>query len=685
MLKQLTKNSDLLMAGAAFGLLGIMVVPLPSIVLDMLIAGSFCLSLLVFLTTLYVRKPLDFSVFPTVLLVTTVYRLSLNVASTRLILLSSEDGQSAAGRIIEAFGQFVVGGNYAVGLVVFVILVVINFIVVTKGAGRVAEVSARFTLDAMPGKQMAIDAELNAGLIDEHQAKIRRSEVSREADFYGSMDGASKFIKGDAIAGIIITLVNVIGGIFIGVVQGGMGFTEALEQYTILTIGDGLVGQMPALIVSAAAGMLVTRVPDEFVNTLDDQVGNQLFGSPRVLGVLAVALGGFALVPGLRVPFALVGGVIGVLAWQINKRGPLDPQAEEGAEETVRDRPLSPEDLLGLEPLAIEVGIDLLYLVDEARGGDLVERIQRIRNQFAQDLGVVLPSVHLRDDMRLEGGTYRILLRGEEVGTGTIHARQHLAIDPGDASGKLKGIPGTDPVFGLPAFWIPQSQVLRAQAKGYTVVDVATVLTTHLTELLHLYAHELYDTSQLVRTLERARQDSPRLVDDLVPDQLNRQALLKVFRNLLREGVSVRDVGSILEALAEYAPKTKDPDILTEFVRQRLARHITRRFSDDDGRIHYLALGGDAEDAVSRGLQGDNGSMNLVMDPDQVRQLLEQIKLKSETFAGPGQLVVLCPPLARGPFRRLAERVVPRVPVLSPNELQAGARLEKVGVIGFSR
>ena len=685
MFARLSQHRDLLLAASAFALLAIMVVPLPPLLLDMLIAGSFCLSLLVFLTTLYVRKPLEFSVFPTILLVATVYRLSLNVASTRLILLSSENGQSAAGRIIEAFGQFVVGGNYAVGLVVFVILVVINFIVVTKGAGRVAEVSARFTLDAMPGKQMAIDAELNAGVIDEREARRRRSEVSREADFYGSMDGASKFIKGDAIAGIVITLVNVIGGIFIGVVQGGMGFGEALQQYTILTIGDGLVGQIPALIVSAAAGMLVTRVPDEHVNTLDDQISNQLFGSPRVLGVLAAALGGFALVPGLRIPFALIGGVVGVVAWQINKHGPSESPEDEEAAEATRDRPLGPEDLLGLEPLAIEVGIDLLYLVDEARGGDLVERIQRIRNQFAQDLGVVLPSVHLRDDMRLGGGSYRILLRGEEIGRGDVHARQHLAIDPGDATGKLKGIPGTDPVFGLPAFWIPQGQVLRAQAKGYTVVDVATVLTTHLTELLGLYSFELYDTSQLVRTLERTREASPRLVDDLVPDTLPRQALLKVFRNLLREGVSVRDVQSILETLADYAPKTKDADILTEFVRQRLARHITRRFADDEGRIHYLALGSDAEDAVTRGLQGEGGAMNLVMDPEQVRMLLEQIKLKSETFSGPGQLVVLCPPLARGPFRRLAERVVPRVPVLSPNELQAGARLERVGVVSLAR
>ncbi len=685
MFQQLSKNSDIALASGAICLLAIMIVPLPPMVLDMLIAGSFCLSLLVFLTTLYVKKPLEFSAFPTVLLITTVYRLSLNVASTRLILLSSERGSSAAGRIIEAFGQFVVGGNYAVGMVVFIILVVINFIVVTKGAGRVAEVSARFTLDAMPGKQMAIDAELNAGLIDEVAARVRRSEVSREADFYGSMDGASKFIKGDAIAGIVITLVNVVGGIFIGVVQAGMPFSEALQQYTILTIGDGLVGQMPALIVSAGAGILVTRVPDETASTLDDQLGSHLFGSPRVLAVLAVALGAFALVPGLRIPFALAGGATAIVAWQLKKRDDSKPDATTEMQQAVSDRPLTPEDLLSLEPLTIEVGIDLLYLVDEARGGDLVERIQRIRNQFAQELGVVLPSVHLRDELRLQGGAYRILVRGEEVGTGTVHARQHLAIDPGDAKGKLKGIPGTDPVFGLDAFWIPQSQVMRAQSKGYTVVDVATVLTTHLTELLHLYAHELYDTSQLVRTLERCHHDSPRLVEDLVPDQLTRQSLLKIFRNLLREGVSVRDVHSILEGLGEFVPKTKDPDILTEFVRQRLARHITHRFSDDEGCIHYLALGRDAEDAVSRGLHGENGSVNLILEPDKVKMLLEQIKLKSESFAGPGQLVVLCPPLARGPFRRLAERVVPRVPILSPNELMAGARLEKVGVIGFTR
>ena len=683
---RLRKDSDVLLAIGGFFLLGIMVVPLPSFVLDLLIAVSFSIAMLVLLTVLYVKRPLDFSVFPTLLLITTVFRLSLNVASTRLILLGgAEGGSGAAGRIIEAFGEFVVGGNYAVGLVVFIILVVINFVVVTKGAGRVAEVSARFTLDAMPGKQMAIDAELNSGAIDEIEARTRRDEVSREADFYGSMDGASKFIKGDAIAGIVITIVNVVGGIFIGVIQGGLPLVEALETYTILTIGDGLVGQMPALVISAAAGMLVTRVPDGKEQSLDAQLGGQLLGSPRTLGILAVALGGFAIVPGLRIPFALVACVIGVIAWQLRKL-PTKDEKEAEAEAAVERRPLGPEDMLPIEPLAIEVGVDLLYLVDDQRGGDLVERIQRIRNQFAQDLGVVLPPVHLRDDMRLQGTEYVILIRGEEIGRGIVQPRQHLAIDPGDAEPGVRGVEAQDPVFGLPALWIPDSQVLKAQARGYTVVDVPTVLTTHLTELMHLHAHELYDMPQLCKTLDRIAERSPQLVEDLIPDPLNRQAVLRVFRNLLREGISVRDVHTVLEALGDYARKTKAPDVLTEFVRQRMSRHITRRFADGEGVIHYVALASDAEDAISRGLQGaDGGAMSLVLDPTHVRVLLGAIREHTEGWAGGGQVVVLCPPLARGPFRRLVEKVVPRVVVLSPSELAPGVKLERVAIIGLER
>ncbi len=673
------------MAAALFGVLAIVLVPMPPALMDVLIAGSICLSLLMLLVTLYVNKPVEFSVFPTLLLGATVFRLSLNVASTRLILLGGGDaGSAAAGRIIEAFGQVVVGGNTVVGVVVFAIFVIINFVVITKGAGRVAEVSARFTLDAMPGKQMAIDAELNAGLIDEKQARQRRSEITREADFYGAMDGASKFIRGDAIAGIVITLVNIVGGIVIGVAQNGMSFSDAGQTYTLLTIGDGLVGQIPALIISMGAGILVTRVNDEDEVSLDKQLGRQVLANPRLLRMLATAMFGFALVPGLRLPFLLLATAIVVIAWQVEQHpSPAQRLAEAEAEEDgEKKRAHRPEDLLNLEPLTMEVGIDLVYLVDERKGGELVERIQRIRNQFVTDLGVVLPSVHLRDNMRLENNEYVILLRGEEIGRGHVHARQHLAIDPGGATGKLKGIPAKDPVFGLDAWWIPDGMVLRAQSRGYTVVDVPTVLTTHLTELMHQHAYELFDMTQLCQVLDRLREQHPKLVEDLVPDVLARPSLLKVYRNLIREGLSVRDSQTILESLSEYGTRTRDANVLTEFVRQALARHVTRRFADDGGTLHYMALGPAAEEAVARALQtSDSGSVTLALDPDTSRHLLSGIRQQVEGWTGAGDVVLLCPPLARGPFQRLLEKVLPRTPVLSPVELLPGVKLDRVAVI----
>jgi len=679
-------SGDIVLAGVLFGVLAIVLVPMPPVLMDVLIASSICLSLLMLLVTLYVHRPVEFSVFPTLLLGATVFRLSLNVASTRLILLQGgQDGSRAAGRIIEAFGQVVVGGNYVVGVVVFAIFVIINFVVITKGAGRVAEVSARFTLDAMPGKQMAIDAELNAGLIDEHVARSRRSEITREADFYGAMDGASKFIRGDAIAGIVITLVNIVGGIVIGVAQNEMSLGDAAQTYTLLTIGDGLVGQIPALVISMGAGMLVTRVDDEQSGTLDAQLSRQVLANPRLLRMLAVAMLGLALVPGLRLPFLLLSAVMTVLSFQMEQSA-ASASAEEAAERTEEARPAArPEDLLDLEPLTMEVGIDLVYLVDERKGGELVERIQRIRNQFVTDLGVVLPSVHLRDNMRLENSEYVILLRGEEVGRGRVHARQHLAIDPGGATGRLKGIRTVDPVFGLEAWWISDSLVLRAQSRGYTVVDVPTVLTTHLTELMHQHAFELFDMTQLCKVLERMRDKHTKLVEDLVPDVMSRPALLKVYRNLVREGLSVRDSETILEALSEYAPKTRDPNVLTEFVRQALARHVTRRFADDEGTLHYLALGPSAEEAVAQALQTtERGSVTLALDPETSRQLLSGIRQHVENWTGTGDVVLLCPPLARGPFQRLLEKVLPRTPVLSPVELLPGVKLDRVAVIDLS-
>ncbi len=689
LLERLRTQGDVLLAGALAAFLVIMVVPLPALALDMLLAVSISVGLLILLVTFYVKKPTEFSVFPMVLLATTLFRLSLNVASTRRILLFGSEGPDAAGNIIETFGQVVVGGSYIVGLVVFIILVIINFVVITKGAGRVAEVAARFTLDAMPGKQMAIDAELNAGLINETDARKRRDAITKEADFYGAMDGASKFIRGDAIAGIIITLVNIIGGILIGVAQEGMSLADAAQIYTVLTIGDGLVSQVPALIISAAAGMLVTRVNDEKEEALHEQFGSQLFGSNRAMGLLAASLFGFALMPGLRLPFIVLGGVAGFVAWRGRQterkaiEGPVaDDKDRAGRAGIGEDQPV--EALLRVEPLAIELGLDLIGLVDERRGGNLVERIQRIRRQLAQELGLLVPAVHLRDNLRLDGGEYRVLLRGEEVARGKAFARQLLAINPGDARGDVKGVASRDPVFGLEALWIPEAERLRAQTLGYTVVDVPTVLTTHLTEVLNLHGHELFSRQHLADVLDRVQADNPRLVEDLIPDQLTRGAVLRVFRNLLREGVSVRDAQTILEALADNAARVRDPDVLTEFVRQRMARHVTRRFGSDDGVIHYIGLAPDAEDAISSGLHsGEGGTMNLTLDPGDARRLLTSLRDAAERWRGSNDVVVLCPPLARGPLRRLTEKVIPRVPVVSPAELLPEVRLERVAVVSL--
>ncbi len=684
LLNTLRERGDYLLASALVALLAIMLVPLPPFVLDLLLTTSIGLSLLLFMGSLYAEKPARFSVFPTILLIVTVFRLALNVASTRLILMNGANGTSSAGAIIESFGQFVVGGNYVVGAVVFTILVVINFVVITKGAGRIAEVAARFTLDAMPGKQMAIDAELNAGLIDEKIAKRRRSEVTLEADFYGAMDGASKFVRGDAIAGIIITLVNAFGGALIGVAQQGMAVDEALSTYLILTIGDGLAGQVPALIVSIAAGLLVARVQDDASPLLADQVSTQIFRDPRALWMSAGVLGVMAFIPGLTLPFVTVGGGVAWLAWTRSKAAE-EPDTPVEADDPKPNTESHPRDLLPVEDLALEVAVDVLYLVDERQGGELLERITWVRRQFAEDLGVVLPPVNVRDNLRLGDGEYRLLLRGEEIGRGKVSPRQHLAMDPGGAHGPIKGIKGKDPVFGLDAWWILDRDVLNAQKLGYTVVDVQTVITTHLVELMHVHAHELLDGRQLDDLLERTTEADRRLVDDLIPDRLPRHALMRVLRNLVKEGVAIRDSISIFEALAEVVDRTTDPDLLTEFVRQKLARHITHTFADDEGVIHYVGLSAQAEQTVLRGVQASEGrAPNLVLDPNQARALLIQLREQTEAHAGPGQAVVLCPPLARGALRRLVERVLPRIAVISSAELLPAVQLEAVGTVDFA-
>ena len=697
-LDTLRGQGDLFTAMALMAFMVIMVVPLPPIAMDMFLALSITMSLLVLLVTFYVTNPIEFSIFPTLLLATTLFRLSLNVATTRLILMGGHGGADAAGNIIQAFGHVVVGGNYVVGLVVFSILVVINFVVITKGSGRVAEVAARFTLDAMPGKQMAIDAELNSGHIDEPTARKRRDHIMREADFYGAMDGASKFIRGDAIAGILITLINIVGGIIIGVVQNGLDIGTAIENYTILTIGDGLVGQIPALVISAAAGMLVTRVPDENSPGLHSQFGSQLFSSPRALMLLSVSLFLFVFIPGLRLPFFILGSIAGVVAWQTRHNdtssadGGADGQTGQGADGT----PLGPEDavqqeeetlegLMSVDAIAIELGVDLIALVDETKGGNLVERISRIRRQIVQEMGLIVPSVTLRDNLRLDGGEYRILLRGEEIGRGRVVPRQHLAINPGDADEGLHGLSTIDPVFGLEALWIIDKNKLDAQAKGYTVVDVPTVVTTHLTEILNQYGHELYSRNQLNNMLERVGDENPKLVDELIPDQLPRSSVLRVFRNLLREGVSVRDATTIIEALAEHSTRLKDPNSLTEFVRQRLSRHLTHRYATPEGVLHYIALAPDTEEAIARALHtSESGAMSLALDPEQARILLTGLRDAAESWNGAGDVVVLCPPLARGPLRMLSGKVIPRVAIVSAAELLPTIRLDRVASVSLA-
>jgi flagellar biosynthesis protein FlhA len=684
-LGRLRDYGDLFLAGGVFGLLAIMLVPLPPFAIDALIVTSISASLLLFLSVLSVRRPVELSQFPILLLVTTVFRLALNVATTRAVLLYGGDSPAAAGQVIAAMGEFVVGGNVIVGAVVFVILIVINFVVISKGAGRVAEVAARFTLDAMPGKQMAVDSELNAGLIDERTARQRRAEIALEADFYGSMDGAGKFVRGDAIAGIAITLVNCFGGILIGVLQHGMSLSDAVHAYVILTIGDGLASQVPTLIVSLAAALLVTRVSDVDKRSLHDQVGLQLLSSPRVLALLAACVGTFALVPGVRLPFALMAVVIGAAAWQLNRMPSAVPSgALESA--TVEPEPRAdarPEDLLPIEPLSVEVGPDLLYLIDDRKGAELVQRIQRLRNQVVQDLGLILPRVHLRDNLRLQGAEYSMQLRGEEVARGKVHARQHLALDPGGARPGLKGVPGEDPVFGMPATWITDVMVLKAQTMGYTVVDVPTILSTHLVEVVHAHAHELFDGAQLGKSLDRVANEHPRLVEDLIPDPLSRNALLRVCRNLVREGVSVRDLQTILEALSDYVGRTRDPDVLTEFVRQRLARTITRKYTSPDGPLRFLAMAPETEDLVLRGLQSPEGggAPTLALEPELARRLVVRIREQWEQHQSVGAFVLLAPPLARAPLRRLIERSLPRLPVISSAELLPNVQIEKIGTV----
>ncbi|MCB0407223.1 MAG: flagellar biosynthesis protein FlhA [Bdellovibrionales bacterium] len=681
--ERLTKNIDLMVAIGLIGILTVMMIPLPSFLLDLALTTSLTLALLVLLVAIYTDKSLDFSVFPSLLLMTTLFRLSLNVASTRLILAEGHNGKDAVGQVIAAFGNFVVGDNYVIGLIVFIILVVINFIVITKGSGRVAEVAARFTLDAMPGKQMSIDADLNSGLITEQQARERRKEIEAEADFYGAMDGASKFVRGDAIAGIIITLVNIVGGLLVGIFQRNLGVADAAETYTMLTIGDGLVSQIPALIISTAAGMVVTRNSSN--KNVGHEMAGQLFLKPRAVAIVATVLGVLALVPGLpTTPFLFMGAVMGTIAWVIKKYGEekVITARKQEEEEARKPQKENIENLLPLDMVELEVGYGLINIVESDQTGDLLERIVSIRKQFAIDMGIIVPSIHIRDNLQLEPGEYRVLIKGNKVGGGTLRPDCFMAMDPGNVVDRVDGTPTKEPAFGLDALWISKGLKEEAELAGYTVVDLPTVMATHLTEILRLHAFELFGRQEAVTLIDNFKKSYPKVVEELIPDVLPLGSVVKVLQNLLKEQVSIRDLLTVFETLADEGSKSKDPDILTESVRRNLSRSITTKYISDDGHVPVMTLDPHLEELIANSLIQTEQGTQLVMDPQTAQYLIGQIARTIEAHPEiAGQPILMTSPTARRHLYKLVSRFIPQLVVLSHNELSADAHVSSVGVV----
>jgi flagellar biosynthesis protein FlhA len=673
-------RSDILVAVGIILILIFMIVPIPAFMLDLSLTMSITLSILIILVSSYVRRPLDFSVFPSVLLIATLLRLSLNIASTRLILTRGELGTEAAGKVIKAFGEFVVSGNFVVGLIVFLILVIINFIVITKGAGRIAEVSARFTLDAMPGKQMSIDADLNAGLIDEKEARRRREEISREADFYGAMDGASKFIRGDAIAAIIIMIINIIGGILIGVLQKGMSIQDAVQTYVILTIGDGLAAQVPALITSTAAGIVVSRAATEA--NLGQDILNQLFKNPKTLATAGGVLLFLGLIPGLpHLPFIIIAVVSGAIAYlMITKEKKEKEIAPTIVEE---EKPISMEaqleSLLRVDPISLEIGYNLIPLVEGE--SSLVERIRSLRKQIAMEMGYIVPSIHIKDNLMLKPTQYSILIKGIDIATSEIIPGRFLAIGARLGQG-IDGLPAKDPAFGVDALWIEEKDVSKAQMLGFTVVDAPSVIVTHLREVLRNYGYELLGKQETQRLLDNLAKTHPRVVDDLVPNLLNLSQVQKVLQNLLRERVSIKDLQTILETLAEYANITKDPDILTEYARQSLSRQITKSVQNPDGSISAILLDPLVERTLIESLQTTQQGINFAVDPMLMEKIAEKIKKIADEATIKGyQPVLICSQVIRRFVKKALERVVPFLPVLSPQEIAPGVKVYMLATV----
>lgn len=671
--------SDLGVAVAVVAVIIMLVVPLPTLILDLLLTFNITLALTVLLVTMYIHEPLQMSVFPSLLLLATLFRLALNVSSTRLILL-----HGYAGRVVQSFGEFVVGGNPVVGVIVFFILVIIQFVVITRGAERVAEVAARFTLDAMPGKQMSIDADLNAGLIDEEEARLRRQEVRREADFYGAMDGASKFVKGDAIAGIIITIVNIIGGFVVGVMQGKLEPLQVLEKYTILTVGDGLVSQIPALLISTATGILVTRTASQ--GNLGQDLTEQVFTEPRVLYLAAGLLVVLGLIPGLP-HFAFLGlaALFAFLGHRLRSAATVPAEAVTVPDKELEElrRPEAVAALLPVDPLEIDLGYGLIGLADTEQGGDLLDRVVLLRRQLALELGLLVPTVRIRDNITLGPNTYVILLRGVEVARGEVLPGYYLAM--GEVNGAEEpGIPTHEPAFGLPAWWVTPENKEKAEQAGFTVVDPATVMATHLTEVIKKHAAEILGRQQLEIMLETARKENPVLVNEVVPSIIAPLDLKKILGNLLQEGVSIRDLTTILETVGNYGRLTKDTDILTEYVRQALGRQISRSLSPEGKPVPALTLDHSVEEAIEKSLQQTEQGTFLAMEPQVAERILASLKTELNRLPpGQGTPIVLASPMVRFYFRRLVERAFPQLKIISYNELDPSLMVDVLGRVSL--
>ncbi len=680
MLEKISSRSDIVLALGVVAIIGVLVIPIPTALLDFALAFNITFSLVVLLTTLYVTRPLDLSVFPGMLLIVTLMRLALNVASTRLIL-----GQAYAGEVINSFGNFVVQGNYVVGFIVFVILVIIQFVVITKGAGRISEVAARFTLDAMPGKQMAIDADLNAGIISEQQAKDRRSEIAREADFYGAMDGASKFVRGDAIAGILITLINIIGGFIIGIALNGMALADAIKTYSLLSIGDGLVTQIPALLVSTASGIIVTR--SAATADMGTDLAAQLTNKPRAILVTASVLILFGLLPGMPtltfMTLGLVVGGVGYATREATRRKVQAAQEQSKQASTQTQKPKErTEDLLKVDTLGLEIGYGLIPMVDTRQGGDLLNRIASIRKQLAAELGIVVPPVRIRDNVQLKPNEYQVKLKGIRIAGFEVMVDHFLAINPGFVEDRVDGFETRDPAFGLQATWVIPNLKEVAQAKGYTVVEPAAVLATHLTELIRNAAYEILTRQDVQHLIDTLKEDYPALVDSVIPETVSLGTLQKVLVSLLREKVPIRDLASVLETLSDYIHATKDTDVLTEYVRMSLKRQITELYRDKTGKVNVFTIDPAIEQKLSDAVQNTKQGLMLVLDPALTEKLLKLIGKQTDLMQAGGYVpLCICSPNIRLALRRLVEAVFPHLAVVSYNEILPDVELVSTGMV----